>query len=434
MTELETYAQEDDIELTRWSTEELHGWRHLVGLKRLPRDIRQINEFQKFVRQQIEPARELRPTIQALREAIESDAFTRMYLSKMLGEVPRPFRHFDTIDQMLQAINYVIGIAPIYKDVDSISWQFPLSSLMNFWMVTPSGRTVLRTPLLNRHLNRIMRAWCEYLDSEDSLSVLTAEPEGWLNKKAQQYNDLDSYVIPDRNAPHWGFKSYNEFFHRDIKPECRPIDAPDDPSKIASPNDGVCWALERNVKAEDEFWLKGQPYSLRNMLNNNLEMTKMFVGGDVYQTYVNGGADWHRFTSPIAGKVLGAEIVEGYAWTESDTIRYDPMSGPYSQGWAAGIATRALIYIDSGIPSLGVVCVIPIGLTEVSSLECFVKEGDTVKKGDQLGWFSFGGSSFALVFKKGAILDYLVLPPKHGRNHQNERTLTANATFAHAKV
>ena len=152
------------------------------------------------------------------------------------------------------------------------------------------------------------------------------------------------------------------------------------------------------------------------------------------RTYVNGGADWHRFSAPINGTVIGAELVPGYAWTESDVIKYDPMSGPYSQGWAAGVATRALIFIDSGIEKLGTVCVVPIGLTEVSSVELFVKEGDTVCKGDQMGWFSFGGSSFAVVFQPGAIKEILVKPPKEGRNHQTERTLWTNRRCAIANI
>lgn len=32
-----------------------------------------------------------------------------------------------------------------------------------------------------------------------------------------------------------------------------------------------------------------------------------------------------------------------------------------------------------------------------------VEEGQEVKKGEQLGYFSYGGSSLALVFQRGAI-------------------------------
>lgn len=110
------------------------------------------------------------------------------------------------------------------------------------------------------------------------------------------------------------------------------------------------------------------------------------------------------------------------------------MSGPYSQGWAAGVATRGLIYIDSGDSTLGTVCVIPIGLTEVSSLESWVKAGDMVKKGAVLGQFSFGGSSFAIAFQPGAIKEILVKPPLTGRNDQPVDTLKANQACAIANL
>jgi phosphatidylserine decarboxylase len=412
-----------------------HRRRILVQRGQVSSDFDQINAFQLYVLQQItgydNPV--LSPEVTALQQTIECNPFVRMYVERMLVEIPKKRQHFTTVDMMLKAINFVVHSAPVFKDVNSISWQFPLSALMNFWMMTPSGKAVLQLPQMNDHINRIMKAWCTFLDSPDSRYILNETDEGWLCAKAYAYNDLDSYVIPDRSAPYWGFKSYNEFFHRDIKPGCRPIDGIGDPSVINSPNDGVAWAVQYDVKVSDAFWLKSQCYSLADMLNYS-PLTDRFVGGVVYQTYVNGGADWHRFTSPIDGVVVAADIVTGYAWTESDTTPPDPTSGTYSQGWAAGVATRGLIFIDSGIQPLGIVCVIPIGLTEVSSLDCFVKQGDVVRKGDQLGWFSFGGSSFAIVFQPGAVKELLVLPPDKNRNHQPTDTLRTNRRFAIANV
>lgn len=426
-----TYASMEEGDLLQ-----AHQARLAVEASRVAKEFEQIDQYQKHVLEMIEKGAtpEWNPEVVALANCIEREPFIRMYCEQMLRQVPPKRQNFKSIEMMLKAINYVIHTAPIYKDVDSISWQFPLSALMNFWMMTPAGKTVLRMPQINEHLNRIMRSWCEFLDSPDSLYVLNDGPEGWLNPAAIEYNKLDTdYEIPDRSAPHWGFESYNAFFHRDIRDGARPVDGPGDPRVVTSPNDGVAWALQEDVKALDAFWLKAQRYSLNDMLDGS-RFTEKFLGGVVYQTYVNGGADWHRFTAPVDGTVVEARVVPGYAWTESDTVPPDPMSGPYSQGWAAGVATRALIFIDSGVKKLGMVCVVPIGLTEVSSVELFVEEGATVKKGDQLGWFSFGGSSFALVFQPGAIERFLVTPPRKHRNDQPTDTLKANRQFAVANV
>jgi phosphatidylserine decarboxylase len=51
-------------------------------------------------------------------------------------------------------------------------------------------------------------------------------------------------------------------------------------------------------------------------------------------------------------------------------------------------------------------CVIAVGMAEVSSCEITVKKGDHVNKGDQLGMFHFGGSTHCLVFRPGVNLTF----------------------------
>ena len=46
------------------------------------------------------------------------------------------------------------------------------------------------------------------------------------------------------------------------------------------------------------------------------------------------------------------------------------------------------------------VAVIEIGLTEVSSCNPTVVEGQHINKGDELGYFQFGGSSYVVIFDK----------------------------------
>ncbi|HZI04873.1 MAG TPA: phosphatidylserine decarboxylase, partial [Archangium sp.] len=58
---------------------------------------------------------------------------------------------------------------------------------------------------------------------------------------------------------------------------------------------------------------------------------------------------------------------------------------------------------------IGMVCVIPIGITEISAVTITVGKGQLLKKGDELGYFSYGGSSMCLVFQPGAI-DHFTVP------------------------
>ncbi|MGD1923759.1 MAG: phophatidylserine decarboxylase associated domain-containing protein [Paracoccaceae bacterium] len=428
------------------AVEASHQGRLAVAGQKIDPQFDQISEFQRHVRMMIESDRNppWRPEVQELWDVIQVEPFVRMYAELGLDQV-RPMRkHFDDVRQMLDAINYVTHTAPIFRDTDSISWQFPLSAIMNFWMGTPAGKRLMRMPQFNTPMNRIMKRWCDFLNTEESLYVLNQEQYGWLQgydldrkspeyfKSAWYYNRLDEYEV-DMSKPHGGFDCYNAFFHRMIRPDVRPVSDPHTNKTICSPNDGVAWALQRFVQKQDAFWLKTQAYSMANLLAQS-EFTDRFVGGDVYQTYVNGGADWHGFSSPINGKLVGLKHIEGYAWAESQVVGPDPMSGPYSQGWAAGVATRGLVFIESDDEYVGLVCVIPIGLTEVSSLEWAegLSVGCDLKKGDLLGNFSFGGSSFAMVFEPNAVRQYDVLPPTQGRNSQSDQTLFANKAFATA--
>jgi phosphatidylserine decarboxylase len=43
---------------------------------------------------------------------------------------------------------------------------------------------------------------------------------------------------------------------------------------------------------------------------------------------------------------------------------------------------------------------IGVGMAEVSTCEISVREGDRLRKGDQIGMFHFGGSTHCLVFRK----------------------------------
>ena len=46
-------------------------------------------------------------------------------------------------------------------------------------------------------------------------------------------------------------------------------------------------------------------------------------------------------------------------------------------------------------------CFVGVGMVEISSCEITVYEGQRVKKGQQLGMFHFGGSTYCLVFRPG---------------------------------
>lgn len=72
------------------------------------------------------------------------------------------------------------------------------------------------------------------------------------------------------------------------------------------------------------------------------------------------------------------------------------------------------MYIEADNPKIGLMAVIAIGMTEVSTCVMTVEEGQHIKKGEQLGHFRFGGSTHCLMFRKGVKVSGF---PKPGCDH-----------------
>lgn len=70
------------------------------------------------------------------------------------------------------------------------------------------------------------------------------------------------------------------------------------------------------------------------------------------------------------------------------------------------VSVRQVLIIQIGDGTGRLVALIEIGMTEVSSCHPIVEEGQQIKKGDQLGYFQYGGSSYALIFDKDFELEF----------------------------
>ena len=360
----------------------------------------------------------LLPPVQALADLLDNDPLLKIQVEVMIKEAlvihqqyePSAQYYIKNISDLLVTLNHIIVSAPLFTPTVS-HYAFPMSGLFVYMMATASGWNVFRNPQFNKALSNILTWWEAYLDSPASLSVVVTQEEGWLSPASVTANNLDEFVTPQQKEDdpiHWGFKSFNDFFHRDIIASERPLQGKGDAKVIVSANDGTVYRTATDVQRSANFEIKSQPYSLEDMLDNTY--VDYFVGGSVLQTFLSGH-DYHRWSAPISGRVVCAKVVPGYLFSElpmSVTGGFDEGAGVDSQGYDANVNTRGLIFIESPDPDIGMVCVIPIGITEISSIKIHVREGQLVSKGEQLGWFSYGGSSMALVFKQGAIKEFTV--------------------------
>lgn len=378
------------------------------------------------------------PAVLAFARLLDEDGIARMYVTQMMEQVPPEHQGVETIEELLWALEIISTSAPSYNPNPDERVFFPMSALFTYMMMTPAGEAAFRYPPLNEAVRGVLREWCDFLDSADSRYVLNTGTFGWLSPSAYEYNKLDQFVIPDRDAPHWGWPSFNAYFHREIKPEARPIAGEGDPRVVVSANDGTVYRIAYDVERRDTFWIKGQPYSLADMLAGS-EYLDRFVWGTVFQSFLSG-ADYHRYHAPIAGTVREARVIEGLLFSDDESAGYDPTAGTYSQGYETSVNNRGLVIIESPHERLGAVAVMPIGITEISSVTLHNQKtgkplavGDELDKGDEIGFFSYGGSSLALVFQPGAIEEFTVAPPC-GANPDDGPTIQVNAQIARAAV
>ena len=357
----------------------------------------------------------LHPVLAELRDLLDTDPVVRMYFERMVAEVPQgrnySKRHLTSVDQLLRLINEVLTIAPEFGDQ---AVTLPLGAILDWTMGTPAGFAAYRDPRVNAMLKKILTVWCTFLDSGDSRYVLNDSPTGWKCGAAKRAIGIDQYEH-DPDDPYWGFTSWNDFFTRRFTPDARPVAGPDDDTVIVSACESTPYGISTDVQRRDRFWIKSQPYSLQDMLADD-ESVDQFVGGTVYQAFLSA-TDYHRWHSPVAGTIVRAFVQDGTYYSEADSEGADAVEPTNSQSYLAHVAARAIILIEADDPVIGLMAFVPVGMSDVSScmIDPDITPGHHVAKGDELGYFQFGGSTHCLVFRPGVIADFSLaaLPQPH---------------------
>ena len=376
----------------------------------------------------------LHPVLTEFQELIDTDPVVRMYSNQMIAQVPgtKPYRkrHLESVTHMMRLINEVLTMAP---EFGGHMVATPLGAILDWTMGTPAGFAAFRDPRVNAMLKKILSTWCEFLNGGDSLYVLNDSPSGWKCAEARRTVGIGQYEH-DPKDEHWGYASWNDFFTRRFKDGQRPVASPEDDKVIVSACESTPYGISTDVKRQDRFWIKSQPYSLQDMLAND-DSAGQFAGGIVYQAFLSA-TNYHRWHSPVAGTIVRAFVQEGTYYSEADSEGRDAVEPTNSQSYLAHVAARAIIVIEADDPVIGLMAFVPVGMSEVSSciIHSNVTPGYHVAKGEELGYFQFGGSTHCLVFRPGTIADFtLAATPRPHDPHAplvlvRSRLATANTT------
>lgn len=181
------------------------------------------------------------------------------------------------------------------------------------------------------------------------------------------------------------YKTFNEFFYRHLKPEARPVC--DDPASVVFPADGRHLGFQKASEIEAVF-VKGQRFDLEKLLGN-AELASRYADGPLILSRLCP-VDYHRYHFPVAGTPGPAKIIPGPLFSVSPIALREKLEYLWTN-------KRALTLLDAGI--FGTVAIIEIGATCVGSIHQTYTPGQPVKKGDEKGFFAFGGSSTITLFE-----------------------------------
>ena len=253
-----------------------------------------------------------------------------------------------------------------------------------------------------------------------SLGMWMDTPESLTPEAVQSYRNSPRYNMDDYKEPKGGWKTFNQFFARDKKPGYMPIAAINDDHVITSPadstNDGQ-W----EVNAESQVNVKGLEWSIEELLEGS-QYKDDFAGGIWIHQFLNT-TDYHRQHAPVGGKVLEAREIQGVTWlgVHAEPIEGDPQGRQHivrrklvaeDEAGYQFLQTRGLIVIQS---SIGKVAILPMGMAQVSSIIVTCEEGTTLRKGEEISYFQFGGSDIVMVFERQSNVSITAQPGVHYR-------------------
>ncbi|MGE3309774.1 MAG: phosphatidylserine decarboxylase [Limisphaerales bacterium] len=185
------------------------------------------------------------------------------------------------------------------------------------------------------------------------------------------------------------FRSFNEFFYRRLRDGARPVDPR--AGVAVFPADGRHLGFA-NLGASDHFFVKGQAFDLNSFLGDP-ELTRRYSGGPAVFSRLCP-VDYHRFHFPVPGTPGPARRINGCLASVS------PIALVRNLAWLWE-NRRWLTEIES--PGFGHVLMAEIGATNVGSAVHTFEPGQSVPKGQEKGYFRFGGSAVLTLFEPGRV-------------------------------
>lgn len=329
---------------------------------------------------------------------------------------------YDFVDWNMRQLPWDVMIHPAPNDYGRSLYGRTDQGIGYFWFVVDQPLDELRDrgyyyPTVEfvepfaSWLTTYSSSWGAFLDTEESWN--------------------DTYYNMVKDDPDWGldkgwygqgnlWHTFNEFFSRKLaSPDMRPIAEAD----VVSPADSYP-KLTWQIDAENQLvFTEGEKLQIKTamlsdigaLIGNDSQYKDAFAGGTLTHTFLDVNS-YHRFHAPVSGvlrelrRIPGVAAGGGYTlWNNEDKLYYYQNDLGFQM-----VETRACAIIETS--DYGLVAMLPVGMSQICSVNWLpeLQVGQTLQKGDEMGFFKFGGSDIVMIFQKDVEVDIL---------HDGEMTL-----------
>jgi phosphatidylserine decarboxylase len=199
------------------------------------------------------------------------------------------------------------------------------------------------------------------------------------------------------------FASFNDFFVRKLKSGARPLEG--DSNTVIFGADGRHLGFPDASQAAGVF-VKGQRWDVAALLGDP-ELARTYARGTLVLSRLCP-VDYHRFHFPADGTPGAPRWLPGSLWSVNPIALRRKLAYLWEN-------KRAVTVLETA--RFGKVLLLEIGATNVGSINETFTPGRAVARGDEKGFFAFGGSATATIFEPGRVrlAEDLVAQTRAGR-------------------
>jgi phosphatidylserine decarboxylase len=246
---------------------------------------------------------------------------------------------------------------------------------LNWTYSSPIGMTLLEA-LIKKKFFSSLYGW--YLD------------RGLSRKKIASFINEFQLDMSITEKAQGDFTSFNDFFYRKLKSHARPMDM--DKNTVVSLGDGKLYAYE-NIDLEKIVQVKGFTYSLKELIKDDKTAERYDKGTCLILRLCP--TDYHRFHFIDSGVCGDTTKISGAYYSVNPVAlqKVEKLFCENKREWS-------IFHSDN----FGKVLYVEVGATCVGSIIQTYTPNKKVNKGDEKGYFKFGGSTVILFFEPNKII------------------------------